>query len=102
MGKGIDSEDRLDLRRHADQVSVPLLPRGPVMMLRASPRRFCFGPGLHFFIGFLRFGDLFPSLVVSGSVVATIQSECGKAKSGNKETSHKWRNGYRKLSKKVK
>jgi hypothetical protein len=37
----------------------------------------------------LRFGDLVPSIVVAGAVVATIQSEGGCAKSGNNQTSHK-------------
>ncbi len=58
-------------------------------MLRASPRRFGFGPGLNIFVCLLRFSNLIPSMVIAGSVVATVESECGDAKSGNNETSHR-------------
>jgi hypothetical protein len=67
----------------------PQLPGGPVVMLLASPRRFCFGPGLNIFVCLLRFSDLVPSMVVAGSVVATVESECDEAKSGNNKTSHR-------------
>jgi len=59
------------------------------MKLGAPPGRFRLGPGLNVFIAFLRFGDLIPSVVVAGAIVATIQSEGGSAKSGNNQTIHK-------------
>jgi hypothetical protein len=60
------------------------LPGGAGGVLGVSPGRFCLGPGLNVFVRFLRFSDLIPSIVVTGSIVATIQSEGGKAKSGNR------------------
>jgi hypothetical protein len=65
------------------------LPGGPGEMLRVSPRRFCFGPGLNAFILLLCLRDLIPSNGTAGSVVASTQSECGGAKNGNKKASHK-------------
>lgn len=68
------------------------------MVLGASPRRFCFGPRLNVFFCLLRVSDLVPSYVVAGFVVATIQSERGKTKSGDNKAGHRGNNGSRRLN----
>jgi len=45
------------------------------MVLRVAPRGFGGGPRLNFFLLLERFGDLIPSIIVAGSVIATIQSK---------------------------
>jgi hypothetical protein len=68
------------------------------MVLCIRPRRFRIGPGLSVLVFLEGFGDLFPSLIVAGPVITTIQSTCGQAKRSNNETSHRRSSGYKKLT----
>ena len=82
----------MNLRRHAVSPIrryVPLLPGGSAVVLGIRPRRFGIGPGLTVLVFLKPFSDLIPSNSVAGPVIATIQSKCGEAKSGNNETSHR-------------
>jgi hypothetical protein len=80
----------MPLRRRKTQNSKPkTLPGGSVVVFGVRPRGFGVGPGLSVLVFLERFSDLIPSMIVVGSVIATIQSERGEAKNGNKETSHR-------------
>ena len=71
------------------------LPGKAFVILRAGPGIIGFLERLRPFVGFLRFGNLVPHLIISGAIIASAEGRRDQDKVNKERTSHKIRPKYR-------